>query len=95
MSCSQAFRELVTGVTQRYPGVVWVDPWPESNHSTFSMRGVPALAFSAVGSRRIAHTPADTIEVISPAKLVEVANIVAELIASLQDKTPAWCRETE
>ena len=54
------------------PGVVRVDPWPESNHSTFSMRGVPSLAFSAVGIRHLAHTPADSIEQVSPAKVSEV-----------------------
>ena len=92
VSSSDAFQQHLTELTKRYPGMVWVEPWPESNHSTFSMRGVPSVALSAVGSRGIAHYPADTVEGISPAKLAETASVVADLVEDLQDKTPAWCR---
>ena len=93
MACSQAFHAHVAGVTQKYPGVVWVEPWPESNHSTFSFRGVPSLALSAVGVRNIAHYPTDTIDKVSPAKLAEVVSLVADIVASLQDKSLEWGRE--
>ncbi len=46
-------------ITCDFPGVVWVEPWPESNHSTFAFRGIPALALSAVGTRSLAHQPYD------------------------------------
>ncbi len=48
-SASNALYDFVDEIQRRYPGVVRVDPWPESNHSTFSMRGVPSLAFSCGG----------------------------------------------
>jgi aminopeptidase YwaD len=63
-------------VLDDFPGVVWVEPWPESNHSTFAMRGIPAAAVSAVGVRQAAHSPEDTLEGMSAAKLEEVVDLV-------------------
>ncbi len=91
-SGSPALHDHVTRVTRHFPGVVWVDPWPESNHSTFSIRGVPSMAFSAVGSRRLAHYPTDTAAGISPAKLAEVIAVAEEIVRGLKDKTPMWSR---
>ena len=85
---SDALVESVKAIHKNYPGVVEVEPWPESNHSTFSMRGVPSLAFSAVGIRHLAHTPADSIEQVSPAKVSEVIAMIQEIIRGLAGKTP-------
>ena len=95
LACSQAFQDDMAQLTKPYPGVVWVDPWPESNHSTFAFRGVPSLALSSVGIRNIAHHPADTIEQVSPAKLGEVVMLVADIVERLQDKPLAWCRSAD
>ena len=51
-SASSQFEAALHGLTAVYPGVVWVDPWPQSNHSTFAMRGVPSIAFSSTGRGR-------------------------------------------
>jgi aminopeptidase YwaD len=67
-----------------FPGVVWVEPWYESNHSTFAMRGIPALALSAVGARNLAHQPYDDAEGINPAKLEEVAQLVEAALTGLE-----------
>lgn len=91
-SASTGFQELVDERVKRFPGVVWVDPWPESNHSTFSFRGVPSLAFSSVGTRALAHTPTDTIDQVSPAKLSKVTGLVAAIIDALKGKTIEWTR---
>ncbi len=93
IACSQAFHDHVAELTHHYPGVVWVDPWPESNHSTFSWRGVPCIAFSTAGAAHLTHLRTDTLEWISPAKLAEVASLVADIVASLEGKTPEWGRE--
>lgn len=74
----------VRPITENFPGVVWVDPWPESNHSTFSFRGIPALAFSAVGTRALAHQPFDGLEGMSAAKLEEIASLTEQIIAILK-----------
>lgn len=89
---SQAFQAHLADLTKNYPGVVWVDPWPESNHSTFVWRGVPSLAFTSEGAVKLAHLRADTLRWISPTKLQEVILLATDIIASLQDKSPLWTR---
>jgi aminopeptidase YwaD len=90
---SQVFQDQVVKITKRYPGVVWVDPWPQSNHSTFSMRGVPAIALSSEGRIRLDHLRADSVEWVSPAKLEEAVSLVIAIVESLQDKPLEWTRE--
>lgn len=83
-SASADFEVQMDGLIRAFPGVVKVDPWPESNHSTFAFRGVPSLALSSVGARSLAHTPDDRLEIISPARLEETARLVLEILASLK-----------
>jgi aminopeptidase YwaD len=82
MAAGPAFRCQVEQISAAFPGVVWVEPWLESNHSTFAMRGVPALAFSSRGARRLAHTPNDALHMISTAKMEEVHGLTAEIVRS-------------
>jgi aminopeptidase YwaD len=89
---SEAFKTLVTDLTQAYPGLVWVDPWPASNHSTFSWRGVPSLAFSSLPNNIRMHNPTDTVEWIGSDKLAEVISIVSDIVMALQDKLLEWAR---
>jgi aminopeptidase YwaD len=70
-------------IVGRYPAVQWVAPWPQSNHSTFSFRGVPALAFSSHDAFTLAHFPADTVEKVSVEKLAEVVAVVREIVELL------------
>ncbi|MGE5776487.1 MAG: M28 family peptidase, partial [Chloroflexota bacterium] len=76
IACPPELGAKVKSVAARFPGVVWVNPWPESNHSTFSFRGVPAIALGSTGMRTIAHSVSDTLEQVSPAKLEEVVALV-------------------
>ena len=89
MAASSAFQAGLEALTAVYPGVVWVEPWPESNHSTFAMRGVPAIAIGSVGARFLAHTPADDLEAVSPQKLDEVCRLAAAIVRS----RPVDCRD--
>jgi aminopeptidase YwaD len=92
ISESPALRQKVEKVVTGYPGVVWVDPWPQSNHSTFAWRGVPSAAFCATGSTMLHHQPIDTIEWVDSAKLAEVVQLVEEIIAAVQNQPPEWSR---
>jgi aminopeptidase YwaD len=92
MSASDAMIRTARSVLDRYPGAVWTDPWPESDHSAFAMRGVPALAFGGTGVRDIHHTPEDTIEGMSAEKLMEAASLAAEIVEVLQKKSIGWGR---
>jgi aminopeptidase YwaD len=92
MGASQSFQEQVRQVHTRYPGVAWSGPWYESDHSAFLWRGVPCVPISSIGGVNITHLPTDTIEWISPAKLREVVSLIVDVVESLQDKSPGWCR---
>jgi aminopeptidase YwaD len=72
----------VEAVVHRYPAVQWVEPWPQSNHSTFAFRGAPALACSSKGAFALAHFPHDTVEQVSSEKLAEVVELVREIVLS-------------
>jgi aminopeptidase YwaD len=96
-SASPQFEEHIFQAAARFPGVTRTDPWPQSNHSLFAMRGVPSLAVSNfVNSgtilKGIAHTPYDSLRWLSPHQLAEAVELVETLIAVLADKDPAWCR---
>jgi aminopeptidase YwaD len=93
MGASQSLQDRVAEVHQRYPGVAWVDPWYESDHSAFLSRGVPSIPFSSVGVSNLNHLPVDTVEWISPTKLAEVVSLIIALLEILQDRSPNWCRE--
>lgn len=93
MGGSQALHDQVAAVKNRYPGVVRVAPWYESDHTAFFFRGVPCIPVSSVGAHDV-HLPGDTVEWISPGKLDEVVSLVADIVESLQDRSPAWSRET-
>ncbi len=96
LTAMAASDKLIRGAQSRleaYPGAVWVDPWPESDHSMYAMRGVPALAFGGAGIREITHSAADTPDGVSPIKLNEAASLAAEIIMEMQDKSTEWGRE--
>ena len=84
MACSPEFEMQIKLIASHFPGVVWVAPWPESNHSTFAMRGIPAIALGSVGMRSLAHSIDDTLENINPARLAEVIALVIEIVASFK-----------
>ncbi|HJW89514.1 MAG TPA: M28 family peptidase, partial [Anaerolineales bacterium] len=91
-SASAEFVSLAQAIVGEYPGVVWVDPWPQSNHSTFAWRGVPSLAFSSVGGGALAHTRGDTFEMVSGGKLDELVELVLALVREVQDRPDDWSR---
>lgn len=84
LSMSETLETNLRKTTVDFPGVVWIEPWYESNHSTFAMRGIPAVALSAVGTRSLAHQRYDVAEAISPAKLEECAALVEAILRELE-----------
>ncbi len=80
VSCPPELEARIKSIAARFSGAVWVDPWPEGNHSTFSFRGIPAIPISSTGVRGLAHSVNDTLEQVSPAKLDEVIALVTKLI---------------
>jgi Iap family predicted aminopeptidase len=84
MSSPDELQALVNGVVTAHPGVVWTDPWPESNHSTFAYRGVPSIALSSRGVNNVFHQPQDTIEWLDEGKLEEVVALVEGVVGELE-----------
>jgi aminopeptidase YwaD len=92
MSASDGLLQTAKAKLQSYPGTVWVDPWPESDHSAFAMCGVPALAFGGLGIREIHHSAADTVDGVSVDKLNQAASLAAEIVMEMQGKSVEWGR---
>jgi Iap family predicted aminopeptidase len=84
MSSPDELQALVNGVVTAHPGMVWTDPWPESNHSTFAYRGVPSIALSSRGVNNVFHQPQDTIEWLDEGKLEEVVALVERVVGELE-----------
>jgi len=71
----------------------------DSTHPSSGSRPRNSPAFSSAGITSVgvnnAHLPSDTVEWISPAKLDEVVFLIAHIVESLQDRSPAWRRESQ
>jgi len=91
-SASDALCQQIDETLAAYPGVVWTDPWPESNHSTFAWRGVPSIAFCTDGMRTVHHQPGDTLDWISADKVSELVALVTDLATAIQHQPAAWSR---
>lgn len=70
-------------VVARFPEVIWTEPWPESNHSTFATRGAPCLAFTAKVDAPHYHLRSDTVEQISRGRLEEMVQLGGALVEAL------------
>ncbi|HHY88057.1 MAG TPA: M28 family peptidase [Chloroflexi bacterium] len=93
MGASPELQSVIDGILRRYPQMLWTDPWPQSNHSTFAFRGVPSLALISRGSNRLHHQPQDSLRWVSPEKIAAVVALIEEIIAAVQNCDPAWSRE--
>jgi Iap family predicted aminopeptidase len=81
--------ELATWVLE-HPGWLRAEPWIESDHAIFAMRGIPAVALTSEDVHallgELAHTPADTLEVLDLAVLEQLAADLPVLLALLADR---------
>jgi len=91
-SASAEFEALAEAQRLCYPGVIRAEPWPASSHFLFFSNGVATLAFSSAGPNGLIHTPHDSFENVSEAKLEQAVSLAAGLVQLLDDKTPAWSR---
>jgi aminopeptidase YwaD len=83
MGGEAGFEAMARQTAAQYPDLVFVDPWYESDHSSFFFRGVPVMAVSSKNFAPICHRPADTPDWIDPDKLERVVDLVEELILRL------------
>ena len=87
-----ACEAMLRTVTTPPPAVTWVEPWPESNHSTFAWRGVPALAFTARADRYHHHLRTDTIDLVDMDQLLDVAALTGRIARTIATHEAMWTR---
>ncbi|MBN2840122.1 MAG: M28 family peptidase, partial [Coriobacteriia bacterium] len=84
---SDELRAAVTEAAEAFDSVEEGPGWPMSDHMVFAMRGVPAVAITSTGlndiAATVAHTPADTPELVDPQVVVEAAGFIAAVIEGL------------
>lgn len=83
--------EPVTAVVERlfanFPDLQAGEPWYQGDHSIFIQKGRPAIALTSANlwelSTYITHTPQDHPELVDPARLVQIAHALRELLLEL------------
>jgi aminopeptidase YwaD len=91
-SANQRFSDMVDRLAAGYPGFVRIDPWPASDHYIFYSHGVPSIAMTGVGIKDIYHTPADSLEWISPVRLQEAVRLAMDILVELDTRDVDWAR---
>ncbi len=89
---SAAFHTRVENICLHYPSLVWTDPWPESNHSTFAWRGVPSIAFTARGGPNFYHSHKDTLDWVDVKSIAEVTAVILNILEDGMDGNTSWFR---
>ncbi len=95
IACSQGLAALVDEIrSARHTRVIPSGPWPASDHYSFYSHGVPAIALNCAGvSGSLNHEPTDTLDWVSAERLGEAVAFVADIVAALQSRPAAWCRD--
>jgi aminopeptidase YwaD len=82
----EEMESMVRNIISHYDGIVVGSPWVQGDHSIFIQNGCPAMAVSSqwftdhIDSQEITHTPKDNLEILDPAKLVEIAQLLTLFI---------------
>lgn len=83
------FLERITGNLTLNHSFVPIEPWYQGDHMIFVMNGVPALTITSENfaylCSEIAHTEKDTVDLIDPEMLEEVASALAEVLRKGMD----------
>ncbi len=90
LSCPPSLDTQLAGWLADHPGWVLAEPWLESDHAIFAMRGIPAAAITSQNVHALlgglAHTPADTLDVLDLDILDQLAADLPGLLALVADE---------
>jgi aminopeptidase YwaD len=82
-TCPDPVIDAAELIRSRFDTLSRVDPWPQGDHSLFSMQGIPGIALTTDAGwdeiDRIIHTPADTPDIVDE-KMVEETVLAVEAI---------------
>ena len=95
LGASPAFHAHLGELASNVPHLIETEPWYESNHSSFLMRGCPAVALGGKGYVPLHHSMQDTLEWVDPLRVARLAQFCADWARSLGDKDLTWSRPTE
>jgi aminopeptidase YwaD len=88
LSADAALETALADLVAKRPSWVLANPWFESDHAIFAMRGIPAVAVTSEDVHQLmgglAHTPADTVEVVDLDVLVDVAEGLHTVLRDLE-----------
>lgn len=85
-------REAALGeLVERHPGLVLAEPWYESDHAVFAMRGIPCLALTSDAPpellKRLSHDPDDSVERVDPESLARVIAFLRDAVETFTGMT--------
>lgn len=87
-ACPDGLAQWVRQAFAAYPGLVEGEPWYQGDHGLFLMNQRPALAITSERlmelETTVVHTTKDTPEIVDPAKLVEVALALRDLLVQFE-----------
>jgi aminopeptidase YwaD len=87
LSCPTILAERLTAWLRGQPNWVPADPWFQSDHAIFAMRGIPALAVTSEGVfdllPDLIHTSRDTLEVVDLTVLEDIVTALPSLITEV------------
>ena len=79
--------DLIRRVIHRHPTLSIGEDWREGDHSIVAGHGRPAVALTSTSFRElcatVTHTEKDTLDLVDPAEVANVAEFVADLMRSL------------
>lgn len=90
LACPPSLEAQLTRWVEGHPGWVPAEPWFESDHAIFAMRGIPAVAITSEDVHALlgglAHTPADTLAVLDLAVLERFAADLPALLTLVAEQ---------
>lgn len=95
IGCSTVLDEAIHQATSTQAALQWVAPWYESNHTTFVLQGVPAIAISSRGVHGLADAPEDTMDWFGVPRAVEAFNVVRTILEPLGQVNPQQSRQSD
>ncbi len=92
ISSAPAFESALKALAATRHDLVWADPWPESNHSTFSFRGVSSVAFTSTSRVALAHHPYDDLSWSDAGRISRLVPVIKSILDILAVKPQEWSR---
>jgi aminopeptidase YwaD len=92
ISAGSAFENALTDYASAREDLAWVEPWPESNHSTFAWRGVPSVAFTSTNRVALAHHPFDDLDWSSSERIARLFPVIKSVLDLVAEHPLDWTR---